>query len=62
MDVAVELTGVHLLRSTRASNYKQLHHFPSDWHTFNPKVNVLLDITRSEFQKQTNNDRFTLYW
>jgi len=60
MDVAVELTGIHLLGSTRASNDKQLHHFPSDWHTFNPIVNVFLDITRSEFQKQTNNDRFTL--
>jgi len=62
MDVADEFTGIHLLRSTRASNYKQLHHFPSVWHSFNTKINVFLDITRSEFQKQTNNDRFTPYW
>jgi len=58
MDVAVELTGMYLRGSQIISNCTTSL---AGWHTFSPKVNVFLDISRSEFQKQTNNDCFALY-
>jgi len=53
MDVAIELTGIHLLGVRVPQIISNCTTSLQVGTLYRPKVNVFLDITRSEFQKET---------